>query len=182
MYLTEICDVFSGFAFKSFNSDKNGKPVIKIGNINADGSMDIEECSYSTEIVNDKFVSKSNDIYIALSGATTGKVALMNYDGFYINQRVGIVRLKNKDIPISYLYYYLSSKTKKILEDAAGAAQPNISPKQIANYLFINRTVFEMESISNELNSLNNAIKTKKSQLLSLDELVKSRFISQEVA
>ena len=177
MYLTEICDVFSGFAFKSFNSDKNGKPVIKIGNINADGSMDIEECSYSTEIVNDKFVSKSNDIYIALSGATTGKVALMNYDGFYINQRVGIVRLKNKDIPISYLYYYLSSKTKKILEDAAGAAQPNISPKQIANYLFINRTVFEMESISNELNSLNNAIKTKKSQLLSLDELVKSRFI-----
>lgn len=80
-------------------------------------------------------------------------------------------------IMISYLYYYLLSKTRKILDDAAGAAQPNISPKQIANYVFINRSTFEMENISNELNTLNNAIKTKKSQLLSLDELVKSRFI-----
>ena len=135
MYLTEICDVFSGFAFKSFNSDKNGKPVIKIGNINADGSMDIEECSYSTETVNDKFVSKSNDIYIALSGATTGKVALMNYNGFYINQRVGIIRLKNKDIPISYLYYYLSSKTKKIL---------NIKKPKVVKVIFLKLQSFQI--------------------------------------
>ena len=177
MYLTEICDVFSGFAFKSFNNDKQGTPVIKIGNINADGTMNIEECSHTTESVNAKFVSKSGDIYIALSGATTGKVALMNVDGYYINQRVGIVRLRNDNIPISYLYYYLLSKTRKILDDAAGAAQPNISPKQIANYVFINRSTFEMENISNELNTLNNAIKTKKTQLLALDELMKSRFI-----
>ena len=177
MQLEKVCDVFSGYAFKSFNSDHKGIPIIKIGNINNNGTIDLDNCQYSTEDPNVKYKSKNGDIYIALSGATTGKIGLMKSNNYYINQRVGIVRIKDNKIPVNYLLFFLQSKTKKILLDAAGAAQPNISPKDIAKYEIDIPSEEKMLSISNELNYLNRAISLKYHELLSLDELIKSRFI-----
>ncbi len=177
MKLNELCEVYSGFAFKEFHKEHNGIPVIKIGNIKNDGTIDLEDCSYTVEIANDKFISKNGDIYIALSGATTGKIGLMKRNGYYVNQRVGIVRLKNNNIPIPYLCYFLQSKTKQILSDAVGAAQPNISPKDIAKYSFPIKSKDQMVSISEELTKIDTAIKLNEIQLLLLDELIKSRFI-----
>lgn len=177
MQLEKVCDVFSGYAFKSFNSDNDGFPIIKIGNINNDGSVDLDNCQYSTEEPNLKYKSKNGDIYIALSGATTGKIGLMKSNNYYINQRVGIVRIKNNSVPVNYLLFFLQSKTNKILFDAAGAAQPNISPKDIAKYEIIIPAKEKMISISNELSSLSRTIELKHNKLLELDELIKSRFI-----
>ena len=137
MKLKEVCEVFSGYAFKDFHNDEVGFPVIKIGNIKSDGSIDLINCSFTSENPNTRFISKSGDVYIALSGATTGKIGLMTKDGYYINQRVGIVRLKNSNIPVHYLKYFLDSKTAKILSDAAGAAQPNISGSQLGSFVFM---------------------------------------------
>ena len=177
MQLENICDVFSGYAFKSFNTEKEGTPIIKIGNINNDGTIDLHNCQYSTEEPNKKFKSKNGDIYIALSGATTGKLGLMKSDNYYINQRVGIVRIKDLKVPVDYLLFFLRSKTKKILSDAAGAAQPNISPKDIAKYEISIPNEEKMASISKELNLISRSIVLKRNKLLSLDELIKSRFI-----
>lgn len=177
MQLENICDVFSGYAFKSFNTEKEGTPIIKIGNINNDGTIDLHNCQYSTEEPNKKFKSKNGDIYIALSGATTGKIGLMKSDNYYINQRVGIVRIKDLKVPVDYLLFFLHSKTKKILSDAAGAAQPNISPKDIAKYEISIPSEEKMASISKELNLISRSIVLKRNKLLSLDELIKSRFI-----
>lgn len=177
MLLMEICDVFSGYAFKSFNDDKNGMPVIKIGNINSNGSIDVENCQYTIENPNAKFLSKKGDIYIALSGATTGKIGLMQEEGYLINQRVGIVRRHNGQIPVDYLLYFLKSKTNKILHDAVGSAQPNISPKDISKYEFAVKSDEEMSRISNELNLIVNLIKQLQTKLSNYDEIIKSRFI-----
>jgi type I restriction enzyme S subunit len=177
MQLKNICDVFSGYAFKSFNTEKEGTPIIKIGNINNDGTIDLHNCQYSTEEPNKKYKSKNGDIYIALSGATTGKIGLMKSDNYYINQRVGIVRIKDLKVPVDYLLFFLQSKTKKILSDAAGAAQPNISPKDIAKYEISIPSEEKMISISKELNLISRTIVLKQNKLLSLDELIKSRFI-----
>ena len=177
MLLMEICDVFSGYAFKSFNDDKNGMPVIKIGNINSNGSIDVENCQYTIENPNAKFLSKKGDIYIALSGATTGKIGLMQEEGYLINQRVGIVRRHNGQIPVDYLLYFLKSKTSKILHDAVGSAQPNISPKDISKYEFAVKSDEEMSRISNELNLIVSLIKQLQTKLSNYDEIIKSRFI-----
>jgi len=177
MQLKNICDVFSGYAFKSFNTEEEGTPIIKIGNINNDGTIDLHNCQYSTEEPNKKYKSKNGDIYIALSGATTGKIGLMKSDNYYINQRVGIVRIKDLKVPVDYLLFFLQSKTKKILSDAAGAAQPNISPKDIAKYEISIPSEEKMISISKELNLISRTIVLKQNKLLSLDELIKSRFV-----
>ena len=175
--LGKICEVFSGFAFKTFNEDKQGKPVIKIGNIQTDGKVSLEECSYTKEIPQEKYFSKINDIYIALSGATTGKVGIMKQRDFLINQRVGVIRLTNQNIPINYLFYFLKNKTVTILQDAFGAAQPNISPKDILNYEIPLPSLEEQKAIAGKLDKVSELIEKRKTQLEKLDLLIKSRFI-----
>ena len=177
MKLSDICDVYSGYAFKTFNDLGQGIPVIKISNLLTDGSIDLINCLFTTENIKEKFYSKKSDIYIALSGATTGKISIMDKDDtFAINQRVGIVRNRST-IPNEYLKYFLMSKSNRILEEASGCAQPNISPKQIANYDVPKCSGAEMNKIVSELRKIDKIKNTYQKQLELLDELVRARFV-----
>lgn len=176
--LIDVCEVYSGYALKNFNDSHKGFPVIKIGNILTDGTLSLCNCQYTDDAINEKYYSKYDDIYIALSGATTGKIGhLKTLDRYIINQRVGIVRSKNNIIPISYIKYFLLNKTEKILQDASGCAQPNISPKQIAQYDFQMINTDKMREIVSTLDTLQSIITHRKQQLEKLDLLVKARFV-----
>ena len=178
MRLSEICEVYSGYAFTSFNDIKDGFPVVKIGNILADGTLNLEKCQYTTDIVNEKYYSKKGDIYIALSGATTGKIGIMSLNQKYvINQRVGIVRQKSVDIPQEYIKYFLLRQTDRILQEATGCAQPNISPKQIAEYIIPDISKEQMQEICEVLNRIKKIIDSRKGELVALDDLIKARFV-----
>ena len=177
MELEKICDVYSGYAFKSFNSINSGFPVVKIGNILPNGTLNLNDCVYTNENPKDKYFSKKDDIYIALSGATTGKIGVMlSNDTFVINQRVGIIR-NNGKIPNNYLKYFLISKSNQILKEASGCAQPNISPKQISKYDILIISEKEMIKKSTILNKIENNIYMYNKELTLLDELVKARFV-----
>jgi len=176
--LSDICEVYSGYALKEFNDQNDGLPVIKIGNIMTDGTLALEECQYTSEVVNEKYYSKKGDIYVALSGATTGKIGILESDERHvINQRVGVVRRKEDDIPQQFVKYFLMRQTDRILQEASGCAQPNISPKQIAQYEVPQLSKKEMEEISNTLDKLSNVITQRKDELQKLDELIKARFV-----
>ena len=178
MKLNEICEVYSGYAIKEFNNIKNGLPVIKIGNILSDGTLNLGECQFSTEDINEKYHSKKGDIYIALSGATTGKLGIMEDEKkFIINQRVGVIRPKQKSISQSYIKYYLLKQTERIIDEAAGCAQPNISPKQIGEYDVPVFSEKEMLQICNILNKIECVIKYYKMVLEKYDDLIKARFV-----
>lgn len=178
MKLNEICDVYSGYALKSFNDSEEGLPVVKIGNILTDGTLNLEECQFATDSVNEKYYSNKGDIYIALSGATTGKIGIMDTDDKYvINQRVGIVRQKTDGIPQEYIKYFLLRQTDRILQEAAGCAQPNISPKQIAEYVVPDVSNIEMKEICAVLDKTKNIIDSRKTELSALDDLIKARFV-----
>lgn len=178
MILEDICDVYSGYAIKQFNEDKIGVPVIKIGNILMDGTIELEDCQYTTEKVNQKYYSEYQDIYIALSGATTGKIGILKrQDKFIVNQRVGIVRKKDNNIPIEFIKYFLFHHTDRIFKEAAGCAQPNISPKQIGKYKVPIIDDSRMKYVVEILDSLTRIINKRKRQLNYLDELIKARFV-----
>ena len=177
MILEDICDVYSGYAIKQFNEDKIGVPVIKIGNILMDGTIELEDCQYTTEKVNQKYYSEYQDIYIALSGATTGKIGILKrQEKFIVNQRVGIVRKKDNNIPIEFIKYFLFHHTDRIFKEAAGCAQPNISPKQIGKYKVPIIDDSRMKYVVEILDSLTRIINKRKRQLNYLDELIKARF------
>ncbi|MBQ0017593.1 MAG: restriction endonuclease subunit S [Clostridiales bacterium] len=178
MKLNEICEVYSGYALKSFNDVKDGLPVVKIGNIHTDGTLNLEECQYTSDVVSEKYYSQKDDIYIALSGATTGKIGKMDTaERYVINQRVGIVRKKSDNVPQEYIKYFLLRQTNRILQDAAGCAQPNISPKQIAEYIVPDTSEEKMVEICKILEKTKNIIDSRKAELIALDELIKARFV-----
>lgn len=178
MKLQEVCEVYSGYALKEFHDEEEGYPVIKIGNICSDGTLDFGKCQFTNDSVNEKYFSKKGDIYVALSGATTGKIGIISTDDKYIiNQRVGIVRKIDNEIPDQYIKYFLMNKTGKILEDALGCAQPNISPKQIGQYEFPKMDYSEMNNISDILDRVSNVITQRKQELQKIDDLIKARFV-----
>ena len=178
MKLNEICEVYSGYAIKEFNNIKKGLPVIKIGNILTDGTLNLGECQFSTEDINEKYHSKKGDIYVALSGATTGKLGIMEDEKKYIiNQRVGIIRLKQKSVSQSYIKFFLLKQTERIIDEATGCAQPNISPKQIGEYDVPVFSEKEMLQISDILNNIVCVIKHYKAMIKKYDDLIKARFI-----
>lgn len=178
MKLNEICEVYSGYALKKFNDIKDGMPVVKIGNIHVDGTLNLEMCQYTTEDVDKKYYSNKGDVYIALSGATTGKVGIMDTDDTYvINQRVGIIRQKNNGIPQEYIKYFLLRQTDRIFKEATGCAQPNISPKQIADYIVPDISKEKMYEICGIFNKIKKIIDSRNAEISALDNLIKARFV-----
>ena len=122
-----ISSFLNGFAFDSKDFELNGKyPVIRIGDIK-EGKIDNINCIF----VNDNkglenYIIKENDILLAMSGATVGKVGIaQNIKNSYINQRVGIIRTNNP----KFLFYCLSTRDfiEYIILRANGSAQPNVS-------------------------------------------------------
>ncbi len=135
--LGSLAIVQSGYAFKSKDWLNAGNPVIKIKNITGDGTVDTTECDCIDDNVAEqaqKFKLDGGDFLIAMTGATVGKVGIMPRDSqsFYLNQRVGKFFFLS-DTAKEFLYCLTSTKyfRTQIENLAGGAAQPNISGKQI---------------------------------------------------
>lgn len=177
--LGKVCNILNGYAFKSNLFKEDGERIIRISNIN-NGFIDIADAVYfNIEDYNvdlSKFVIYKNDILIALSGATTGKIGKYILDNIsYLNQRVGLIRSKN-NISNSFLYYYMRNKTKESLSLAYGVAQPNLSTKTIQNYVIPVPPLPEQQAIASELNAIQSLITKYKEQLNDYDNLAKSIF------
>lgn len=139
--LGEYIELQGGFAFSSRSFSDSGVPLIRIGDITSNG---LNTCA-AVKLPNNylieykDFALDINDTVIAMSGATTGKCTLVVQKDLpaLLNQRVGRFKVKNNSIDKLFLYYIVSNNMyqQKLLIDAAGGAQPNVSPKQIESVL-----------------------------------------------
>jgi len=140
--LGEVCEFIGGYAFKSNElknekTDENDKLVIKIGNVNKNGELDIIDAQYSAYNNSlGKFLIHIGDILVAMTGATVGKVAVSQFDDLLLNQRVGLIKADKNKILKQFLKFILLSETfyKFCQIQAGGGAQGNISPNQIKSY------------------------------------------------
>ena len=177
--LNDICDISGGYAFKSTIFKDNGIPIIRIGDI-SDNKINISETTvYINENIEKykNFIISKGDILIALSGATTGKFGIYNYDEpSLLNQRVAKLFPK-KDVLNKYLYHYMNKLQDTIYNKALGCAQPNISPKEIGELEIYLPNINEQKAIVEVLDKAQELIDKRKKQIEALDELVKSKFI-----
>ena len=119
---------------------------------------------------------------------TSGNVVLVSEGGAscgyenYITEKFWCgchcYRLTESKVLPKYLYYALKGNQDKIMSLRSGAAMPNIKKETFKN-LILSLEMEETEQIKvvSSLDKLQTAIDSKKLQLSSLDELVKSRFI-----
>ena len=178
--LSDVCDVLGGYAFKSENFKNEGIPLLRISNI-IDGEVSFKEDCVCVEDSNlsilQRFKVIKGDILLALSGATTGKFGVYKLNDFsFLNQRVGLIRAKDKTDP-KYLLYYLNILKSQIEQIAQGAAQPNISTNEIGN-LQIPLPPLPIQKRIAEILDAADALKRKDQELLKkYDELAQAIFI-----
>lgn len=155
--LGDVCDFQNGFAFKSSLFKEAGNPILRISNIQQD-KIDLKNLVYFSEhdyeVDFKRYRVEPDDLLIAMSGATTGKLGFNSTDQvFYLNQRVGkfapLESLNKK-----YLYYLLSTKVEENLSISKGTAQPNLSTEQIKNIEFQLPSLTEQQRIVDKLDAI----------------------------
>ena len=168
----------NGYAFNSENMDIDGEvPVVRIGDIQ-NNRVQYETClkvDSSEELK--PYELKVNDIVIAMSGATTGKLAVIcDEKQAYINQRVGIIRSKyNK-----FIRYCLDNESfmQYVALLSAGSAQPNISMGNILDYKIPYISVEEQQQIAEYLDKkcgeIDRVVETEKAVIEKLKEYKQS--------
>lgn len=146
-----ISKFINGYAFDSKDLDNEFEyPVIRIGDIK-NGTIDFKNCQgIHYNIGLDDYKILKNDILLAMSGATVGKVGILTKTTTaYINQRVGIIRSNY----YKFLFYCLSTDNfiKYILLKASGSAQPNVSGTVYGDYHIPFPTIEAQTAITNFL-------------------------------
>jgi len=147
-------------------------PWLKSGELNDSIIYDSEE--KITEIALNSSSAKifpKGTLLIALYGATVGKLGILGIDaatnqaicGIYINQKILIQK---------YLFYFLHSYRKNLLEKRFGGAQPNISQATVKNIILPlpslaeqHRIVAKIEELFTKLDAGVEALKKAKEQI-----------------
>lgn len=154
-----------GFAFRSSDFQEEGTPLIRISNV-SDGGISCQNLVFlPRNYIKDfsDFSGESGDILIAMSGATTGKTAIIKSGDLplLINQRVGRFKItKFDEMDQDYLYFIVNTHDfqKEVLIDAIGGAQPNISPSKIHRYSFKLPSFQEQRKIARILTTVDTLI------------------------
>ena len=131
--LGEIAPLVGGYAFKSANFEKTGIPIVRISNILDSGVVGGDFAKYKCFEGDTSFRLYDGDTVIAMSGATTGKVAVVKTQTFlYQNQRVGKFSRTDK-IFYTFVSIFVGSKkfANALDRKLTASAQPNASSKDI---------------------------------------------------
>ncbi|EAI0671525.1 restriction endonuclease subunit S [Campylobacter jejuni] len=181
--INKIVTFVNGYAFENFDFNPIFEiPVIRIGDMQKEKIL-YDNCLKTKEKEKLKqFLISNNDILIALSGATTGKIAFCDTDNkAYINQRVAIVRSKLKLVK----YYFLTRGFSLLIELACnGSAQPNISTKEIGEFKIPLPPLKEQEQIAKFLDEKCEKIANfieKKEKLINLLKEQKQVLINETI-
>jgi restriction modification system DNA specificity domain protein len=164
----------NGYAFKKTDyveKSKHSYPIIRISDINNFTATD--KNAIHTNYIAKGFELEKNDLLIAMSGATTGKLGV--YKGnipAYQNQRVGNLKLIGKGD--SQFRNYLMLSLQELIEKLAyGGAQPNISGKIIEDIDINLPPLPEQQYLSKKLTALLDEVAQTKQRLEAIPALLK---------
>ncbi|WP_086289386.1 restriction endonuclease subunit S [Campylobacter devanensis] len=151
--IKHLCNFYNGYAFDSSDFKFDGNcSVIRIGDI-SQGTINLDTCAKVEADSNtlEKYALKKDDIVIALSGATIGKVGYIETtpDNTYINQRVAIIRSNINKLIYQWLNAGYISSNIPILSNSS--AQPNISTQTIGNLFVSLPSMSEQQKIADFL-------------------------------
>lgn len=172
--LGKVAPLKGGYAFLSSNFKKTGIPIVRISNILETGIVGGDFVFYNKFDGDKQFILSSGDMVVAMSGATTGKVASIQGNGiFYQNQRVGKFS-KTDIVDYSFLSALVGSNKFTIALNTllAASAQPNASAKDINSIKFaFPKDKIEQEILGIYIYHINNLISSSMFQLASLKQI-----------
>ena len=177
--LGEVADIFSGYAFKSADmNSEGGTPLIKIKNI-ADSAVSHQCDAFLNKDFNlakfERFHLLRDDFLVAMTGqGSVGRIGKMRdyKPGFYVNQRVAIVRVNPEKANPVFIFYQIATRSNELelFKKANGAGQPNISAKQIGELPVVLPSTEQQQYIADVLSSYDDLIENNQKQIKLLEE------------
>ena len=171
---TECADLKHGFQFREEHFSKDGIIIVKIGNLIDGGGINLSNVSFiplNSLVKFSGYALKKGDVLMALTGATLGKVSIVDTNKTTLqNYRVGKF-VNKKNINNAYIYYLLQSSyiQKKIKSLVNEAAQPNIGKADFDKFLVpISKNKEEQAAIAEVLSETDALIKA-------LDRLIEKK-------
>jgi len=152
----EMCNVTGGYSFKSGDISNDGAiKILQIGNVYLD-NVNWDTINYLPEGYDEKysrFLLNEGDIVVALTrpiiqslGNVKACIVKSSDLPCLLNQRVGrIVTKEDKSVLLEFIYGCLMTDdfTRYVESCSIGCSQPNISTKDIENYLIPSATYEE---------------------------------------
>lgn len=173
--LAEVCKLINGYAFKSDNYKSEGIPVIRISDIKR-GDV---SCNKAVRVIAkdeyENYLVENNDIFVAMSGATTGKFGIYkSTEKASQNQRVGKFKILDKDIlDNQFPFHQINSLKRQIEKDAYRGAQTNISSAKIEQMQIVVPLLSEQHTIVSKIEELLSDLENGKQQLQTAQQQLK---------
>jgi type I restriction enzyme S subunit len=178
-----VVELIHGYQFRTSDFTEEGIKIFKITQIKGDGIIDISNCDFiNIERLDDfkKNQLKYNDILMALTGATIGKIARFKSKEICLqNYRVGKFKSRDKNIfSEDYLYYFLSSNLffHQLLARQTQSAQQNIGKEDINNMTICFPDLPTQTAIAEILSSLDDKIELNNKINQELENLAQTLF------
>ncbi|EGM0622974.1 restriction endonuclease subunit S [Escherichia coli] len=166
----------NGYAFKSSTYIDAGDFVIRIGNVQ-DTGINLNNPAYvnASELNAEKFRLSQGDILMSLTG-NVGRTALIKEEHLpaVLNQRVAKVILSSL-INKKFSFYLLRSNIvqSELLKCAKGAAQLNISTKDLEKIVVGIPSICEQKIIAEKLDTLLAQVDSTKARLEQIPQILK---------
>lgn len=179
--ISEVVQVFNGYAFKSSDYLNDGYKVIRITNVQ-DGYISNDNPQYiqlkDTSL--NRFILEEGEILISLTGnvGRVGKVTKFNLPAV-LNQRVGKLLIKSAQLNPDYLYNFFRSPhiQYELIKQSKGIAQKNIGTSDIENLVIPLPSLNDQKEIVKTLDQANVLRQKRKQAVNLLDEHLKSVFL-----
>lgn len=173
--LSEIVDIFSGFAWKAefFNKDYKGIPIIRIQNV----GQSHNDFIYWNEPYDEKFIIHKGDLLLSLSGSF--RVAIWDDKDALLNQRIVKLTPKNKYLDNKYLYYFINSIINEISNLGRNAIISNVSVSDLKKTNIPFPPLEEQCRIGSILDQADKLRQKCQQAIEKLDQLLKAEFISK---
>ncbi|MGO6233063.1 restriction endonuclease subunit S [Streptococcus pneumoniae] len=169
--LGEVCEILSGYAFKSsqFNDNKIGLPLIRIRDVERGFSDTYFEGTYPEE-----YLIKNGDLLITMDGS----FILKKWEGdlALLNQRVCKIKITDKSVDEGYISWLIPKFLKEIEDKTPFVTVKHLSVAKIKDISFVLLNKLEQKLIAKKLNTISQIYDFRKIQSEKFNELVKSRF------
>ena len=142
--LGDYISIKHGFAFKgeSISNNDNGIVLVTPGNFAVGGGFKEDKCKFFSGDYSDEYVLSPDDLIVTMTDLsktmdTLGYSALVPFSNriYLHNQRIGLVRIENKDIDKHFLYWFMRTRKyqRTIAGGASGTTVHHTSPNRICD-------------------------------------------------
>jgi type I restriction enzyme S subunit len=178
---SQVFELIHGYQFRDYDFTEQGLPIVKIGQINRNGEIDMSDCSFIAEERAEEFADKrifNGDVLMALTGATLGKSCWVSgLEGdVYQNYRVGKFEpLDKEELSKRYLYYLVGSPLvlNQIFAKINSGAQGNIGKSDFEKLNITLPSLAEQNQIANILDRVDQKKKLLTDKKLQYEQLKK---------